>query len=432
LSGRLRTSLITNPSNGRLPALTPSARARAAALAAENRQHPADGPENRSLQERCLAFNAGPPILPGPYNNYLQISQFPNYVVLFTEMIHDARIVPIGDAGPIRLNGPRWLGEPRGHWEGKTLVVDTVGVVPQAYIAISEAAGVPNNGDMRIKERIYLAARDILHVDLEIIAPKVLTAPWKTTRIYFRQRARKFDIVEGVCLEGYFKEGVDKDGNAIYVPPPPHMLGDLLREFEKYIHAGNGLPKLIRGGLLHVQFETIHPYLDGNGRIGRLLITLLLEHWGLLKAPLLYLSLYFKRNRDEYYRRLNLVRTEGDWEGWTEYFLDGLATIADEAVASARDLFTLVGTNRASVLAFKTTSVSAVRLFELLPRHPVLTVATAVKLIGASKPTATRAIETLVDAGILVETTGKKRDRSFAYQAYLDRLRVGTDLELPR
>ena len=113
---------------------------------------------------------------------------------------------------------PTFHGHSIGHWEGETLVVDTVGVVPQAYIAISEAAGVPNNGDMRIKERIYLAAKDVLHVDLEITAPKVLTAPWKTTRIYFRQRARKFDIVEGVCLEGYFKEGTDKDGNAIYVP----------------------------------------------------------------------------------------------------------------------------------------------------------------------------------------------------------------------
>lgn len=226
--------------------------------------------------------------------------------------------------------------------------------------------------------------------------------------------------------------GGSRPGNAVYVPPPPHVLGDLLGEFEKYIHAGNGLPNLVRAGLLHVQFETIHPYLDGNGRIGRLLIALLLEHWGLLKAPLLYLSLYFKRNCDEYYRRLNHVRLKGDWEGWIEFFLDGVATIADEAVASARELFTLVGTNRANVLASETASVSAVRLFELLPRHPVLTVASAVKLIGASKPTATRAIETLMEAGILVETTGKKRDRSFAYQAYLDRLRVGTELDLPR
>lgn len=126
------------------------------------------------------------------------------------------------------------------------------------------------------------------------------------------------------------------------------------------------------------------------------------------------------------------MRSQGDWEGWTAFFLDGVAAIADEAVASARDLFAVVGTNRASVLAFETTPVSAVRLFELLPRHPIVTVAAAVKLIGASKPTATRAIETLVEAGILVETTGKKRDRSFAYAAYLDPLRVGTELDFPR
>lgn len=182
-------------------------------------------------------------------------------------------------------------------------------------------------------------------------------------------------------------------------------------------------------GLSHVQFESIHPYLDGNGRIGRLLIALLLEHWGLLKAPLLYLSLFFKRHREEYYRRLNAVRTEGDWEGWTDFFLDGVATIADEAVASARELFAVVTADRARVLAQDTTSVSAARLFELLPNHPIITVAAAMKLIETSKPTATRAIETLIVAGILVETTGKKRDRSFAYKAYIDRLRIGTELE---
>jgi hypothetical protein len=113
---------------------------------------------------------------------------------------------------------PTFHGHSIGKWEGNALVVDTVAVVPQAYIAISEAAGVPNNGDMHIRERFYLADKDILHVDLEITAPKVLTKPWKTTRIYFRQRARLYDIVEGVCLEGYFKPGVDKDGYAIYIP----------------------------------------------------------------------------------------------------------------------------------------------------------------------------------------------------------------------
>ena len=145
--------------------------------------------------------------------------------------------------------------------------------------------------------------------------------------------------------------GGTRPGNAVYVPPPPQKLPQLLSAVEKYIHADDPVPKLVRAGLLHVQFETIHPYLDGNGRIGRLLIALLLEHWGLLSAPLLYLSLFFKRNREEYYRRLNLVRIEGDWEGWIDFFLQGVAAISDEAVGSARELFSLVHGDRVRLLA---------------------------------------------------------------------------------
>jgi Fic family protein len=130
--------------------------------------------------------------------------------------------------------------------------------------------------------------------------------------------------------------GGTRPGNAVHVPPPPHALTDVLSAFEKYMHADDtNLPPLVRAGLLHVQFETIHPYLDGNGRIGRLLVTLLLEHWKVLAKPLLYLSLFFKRHRDD-----------GDWEGWTDFFLAGVATIADEGVASARDLFALVTADR--------------------------------------------------------------------------------------
>ena len=160
--------------------------------------------------------------------------------------------------------------------------------------------------------------------------------------------------------------GGSRPGNAAYVPPPPHALGEVLGAFEKYLHAADTLPPLVRAGLLHVQFETIHPYLDGNGRIGRLLVTLLLEHWKLLTKPLLYLSLFFKRHREEYYRRLNGVRVDGDWEGWMDFFLDGVATIADEAVASARELFALVEADRARVLAHEGMSVVALRLFEQL------------------------------------------------------------------
>ncbi|HKO52368.1 MAG TPA: Fic family protein [Polyangiaceae bacterium] len=223
--------------------------------------------------------------------------------------------------------------------------------------------------------------------------------------------------------------GGSRPGNAAYVPPPPRELGEVLGAFEKYLHVNDQLPPLVRAGLLHVQFETIHPYLDGNGRIGRLLITLLLEHWKLLTKPLLYLSLFFKRHCEEYYRRLNAVRSHGDWEGWLDFFLEGVATIADEGVASARELFALVATDRARVLAHEGMSLFALRLFELLPRHPIVTVASVIKLVETTKPTAGRAIELLVAVGVLAETTGKRRDRSYVYQSYLDRLRVGTELD---
>jgi len=226
--------------------------------------------------------------------------------------------------------------------------------------------------------------------------------------------------------------GGTRPGNAAYVPPPPHTLGDVLSAFEKYIHADDPLPPVVRAGLLHVQFETIHPYLDGNGRIGRLLVILLFEHWKLLTKPLLYLSLFLKRQRDEYYRRLTAVRTDGDWEGWIDFFLDGVTTIADEAVTSARQLFGLVATDRARVLGHEGMSVAALRLFELLPRHPVVTVASVMKLVDASKPTAGKAIDLLARVGVLHETTGKKRDRSFVYEKYLAQLRVGTELARAR
>jgi Fic family protein len=223
--------------------------------------------------------------------------------------------------------------------------------------------------------------------------------------------------------------GGTRPGNATYVPPPPTEVPRLLGDLERYIHAEDPLPALVRAGLIHVQFETIHPYLDGNGRLGRLLVTLALEEWKLLSQPLLYLSLYFKRRRDEYYRLLNRVRTEGDWEAWTAFFLEGVATIAEEAVQSARELFALVSRDRSRVLAAGKASVVASRLFEELPRHPVLTTAGVVKLLETTKPTAAKAIALLEEVGILCETTGRKRDRTFSYGKYLDHLRVGTELE---
>jgi death-on-curing family protein len=203
-----------------------------------------------------------------------------------------------------------------------------------------------------------------------------------------------------------------------------------------YVH--EGLFAMAAAYLFHIVSN--HPFVDGNKRAGLLAAQVFLdlngitlehdsEHWKLLTKPLLYLSLFFKRHREDYYRRLNAVRVDGDWEGWLDFFLDGVATIADEAVASARELFALVASDRTRVLAQEGMSIMALKLFELLPSHPVVTVASAMRLVNTTKPTAGRAIELLVAGGVLVETTGKKRDRSFVYQAYLDRLRTGTEID---
>jgi Fic family protein len=222
--------------------------------------------------------------------------------------------------------------------------------------------------------------------------------------------------------------GGTRPSNAAYVPPPPEEVARLLGELERYIHAADSLPPLVRAGLVHVQFESIHPYLDGNGRVGRLLIALLLEHWALLHAPLLYLSLHFKRRRPDYYRLLNEVRRTGDWEGWTHFFLEGVAEIAEESATTARDLYRLVTRDRDRVLTAKGSSLTAVRLLELLPRRPVVTIPGVVKMLDTTKPTATKSIELLEKLGIVEETTGRKRDRTYQYTRYLERLRAGTEL----
>jgi Fic family protein len=157
-------------------------------------------------------------------------------------------------------------------------------------------------------------------------------------------------------------------------------------------------------------------------------VTLLLEHWGLLSQPLLYLSLYFKQHREEYYRRLDAVRTAGDWEGWTRFFLEGVNTIATESVRSARDLFALVRDDREKVLALPSSSVMSLRLLEAMPSHPIITIARAMKLLDTTRPTAAKAVKSLIEAGILVESSGRKRDRTFEYSAYLELLNVGTEL----
>ena len=213
--------------------------------------------------------------------------------------------------------------------------------------------------------------------------------------------------------------GGSRPGNAVFVPPPPEQVAELLSDLERYIHAEDDLASLLRIALVHAQFETIHPYLDGNGRLGRMLIALLLDHWQLLKSPLLYLSLYLKQNQAAYYRWLSAIRTEGDWIGWLRFFLIGVSDIADDATRTARALYARVSDDRKALIKMPGATVTAIQLFERLPEHPVITMPFVTRLLSTSKPTAGKAIAALIKAGILAEIGDRKRDRLYRYEAYL-------------
>jgi Fic family protein len=176
---------------------------------------------------------------------------------------------------------------------------------------------------------------------------------------------------------------------------------------------------LLRIALVHVQFESIHPYLDGNGRLGRMLVALLLDHWRLLKSPMLYLSLYLKRNQAAYYRWLGAIRTEGDWVGWLRFFLIGVAEIAEDAARTASALYARVSEDRKTLLATPGATITAMQLFEQLPEHPVVTMPLVTRLVSTSKPTAGKVIDVLIKAGILAEVGDRKRDRLYRYDGYL-------------
>ncbi|MHA7813107.1 MAG: Fic family protein [Phycisphaerales bacterium] len=231
----------------------------------------------------------------------------------------------------------------------------------------------------------------------------------------------------GVVRDSQNWIGGDSPANAIYVPPPPEDVRGLLEALEYWIHQEDPLPPLVRAGLAHVQFESIHPFLDGNGRIGRLLIALLLEHWGILDHPLLYISLAFKQDQLEYYERLTAVRMSGDWEGWTAYFLRCVRIAAEDGVRTARELHALVSTDRQRVVGDDSATIAAVRLMDALPVQPIVTVASVVEDLEVTAPTARKAIELLETIGVLRETTGKQRDRVYSYSAYM-RLLTGGEM----
>lgn len=223
--------------------------------------------------------------------------------------------------------------------------------------------------------------------------------------------------------------GGTRPGNAQFVPPPINEMEACLNDLERFMQDDSRpIPPLVKAGLLHVQFETIHPFLDGNGRLGRLLIALFLVEKGVLREPLLYLSLYLKTRREDYYRLLQEVRQKGNWETWLEFFLEGVAYTANNAYESAMGIVSLFRNDRERIAAYGDQTNSMRRIHELMQTSPFLNAAQALRRTGLSAPTVNKAFEALEGLGIVREVTGKRRGRVFAYGAFLDILDAGTDI----
>lgn len=216
--------------------------------------------------------------------------------------------------------------------------------------------------------------------------------------------------------------GGHRADEASFVPPPANQIADCWAALEQFI---NDVPEqtapVIKAALVHVQFETIHPFIDGNGRIGRLLIPLILVEAGILKEPLLYLSVFFKRHRDSYYRLLQQVRTEGDWEAWLLFFVDAIAATANQAVATAQALNQLLAQDKLRLAALGRLAGSATQILDALFAHPVANIGALVTATGLTSATIGKALDALqLELGIVQELTGHKRNRVYAYRAYID------------
>ena len=286
------------------------------------------------------------------------------------------------------------------------------GVPLEDVVEVSNYVAAMNHGLRRLKEGFPLSNRLVREVHGILLA-----------------KARGSDKNPGEFRPDQNWIGGTRPGNAIYVPPPPDRVAESMSTLEKFLHdIPERTPILIKAALSHVQFETIHPFSDGNGRIGRLLITLLLCHDGVLRQPLLYLSLYFKQQRSQYFDLLMKVRQEGDWEAWLRFFVDGARQMAEGAVTTARRLNDIAEEDRKKIRDLGRRASSALRIHEVLQGRPIANIRFLTRKTKISPPTVTGVLDALQRIGIVKEVTGRKRNRLYAYEKCLDILRQGTEM----
>ncbi len=280
---------------------------------------------------------------------------------------------------------------------------------------VSNYVAAMNHGLKRLREDFPLSLRLIREIHEILLA-----------------RGRGEDKDPGQFRRSQNWIGGTRPGNALFVPPPPHRVMECLGALETFIHTDTpDMPLLVKAALVHVQFETIHPFLDGNGRLGRLLITFLMCERGVLREPLLYLSLFFKQNRQAYYEHLQAVREHGAWEDWVAFFLRGVTETARQGTQTAQSLLRLFGNDRGRIEQLGRPAATALRLHQFFQRRGLTTIPDASRHLGLSQPTVTSGIAHLQTLGIVRETTGRQRGKVFVYGAFLDLLSEGTD-PLPR
>lgn len=286
---------------------------------------------------------------------------------------------------------------------------ETPGVPFDDVVEVSNYVAALEHGMARLREGFPLCNRLLRDMHVHLMA-----------------RGRGAEKAPGEFRRSQNWIGGTRPGNARFVLPPPPQVEPCMAALESFIHdETSGLPILLKAALAHVQFETIHPFLDGNGRLGRLLIALLLHEGGALTQPMLYLSLYFKQHRELYYERLDRVRSQGDWEAWVDFFLEGVETTAAAAVNTARRLVDLFQQDSQRVQASGRGAANRFRVLETLRQRPLTDLGQVSLQTGISFPTASKVMQTLVEMGIARELTGQRRNRVFVYDAYMNILNEG-------